>query len=127
MLFFLYMLFSLSVCVYIVRRFVANHPANQQNADAEINPLLAENDVCITEEEYWEEQDEDEDNEEPHNNDYIEEIYEEPYEEEYIEERPYGYDQLCADDPEPSDWGSSYDSQTDCDGFYREHSEDDRW
>lgn len=131
MLFFLYMLISLSVCVYIVRRFIAHHP-EQQNTVPEINPLLAENEECVTEEESWKEQERDEDDkyiedDEPNDDEYIEEVNEEPYEEAYIEPHPYGYDQLFADDPESSDWGSSYDSQTECDDFHREHTEDDRW
>ena len=122
------MLLSLFVWAYLVRRFMVNHPDEQPSRDTEINPLLAENEEYVTEEEYWEEVYQDEDNEFIDNDEFSDdEYFEEDYEKEYIEQPAYGYNQLYADDPEPSDWGSFYDRQTDCDDFHQEHNEDDRW
>ena len=76
-------------------------------------PFLLENEEYVTEEEYWEPEEQGDDDEYADADEFDEEEYnDEPYEEEYIEQLPYGYDQRYADDPEPSDWGSSYDSQT---------------
>lgn len=113
MLFLLYMILTVSAFVYIFIRVIANHRAESTDSSHAVNPLLAENEECVTEEEYWEEEEQGDDDEYTDADEFDEEEYnDEPYEEEYIEQQPYGYDQRYADDPEPSDWGSSYESQT---------------
>ena len=122
------MILTISACVYIFRRVITSHRSESTDTSQAVNPLFAENEEYVTEEEYWEQEEQGDDDEYADADEFDEEEYnDEPYEEEYIEQQPYGYDERYADDPEPSDWGSSHDSQTECDDFHREHSEDDRW
>lgn len=51
---------------------------------------------------------------------------EEEYEESF-EEHPYGYQELYADDPEPYYPEDTYDTNTDCDDYRREVTDDERW
>ncbi|MCF2602804.1 hypothetical protein JQM84_03715 [Parabacteroides distasonis] len=113
-----WVLFSGLLLTIVAKNAVAKHEAANRWSQPGYSDLLAEHEECVTEEECWEAE------EEP---DEYQEEYDEPYEEEYIEEHPYGYQELYADDPEPSYPEDTYDSYSDCDDYRREVTDEERW
>ena len=75
MLFLLYMILTVSACVYIFRRIIASHRVESTDCNQAVNPLLAENEECATEEEYWEQEEQGDDDEYADADEFDEEEY----------------------------------------------------
>ena len=75
MLFLLYMIHTVSACVYIFRRVISNQRAESTDTSQAVNPLSAENEECVTEREYWEQEEQGDDDEYANADEFDEEEY----------------------------------------------------
>ena len=121
-----WILFSCLVVTIVAKHAVAKHEAANRWSQPGYQDLLAEHEACVTEEECLEAEDETDEYHDNYDAPYEDEPYEDEYEEPY-EEHPYGYRELYADDPEPYYAEDTYDTNTDCDDYRREVTDDERW